>query len=150
MFKYEVRNRFSGEVQFVAELDRDHGSRALNLGAAVKWAIKNGANLGGANLRGADLRDAYLRGANLGGAYLRGAKGIIRIGPSSDGYEFFGIIRDDILWVKAGCRWFTAKDAKKHWKATRGGTALGDQRLMFVRWLEQWAKTQKVETNETD
>ena len=41
--------------------------------AAIKAAIKRGANLRGANLRWADLRWANLSGADLSGANLRGA-----------------------------------------------------------------------------
>lgn len=85
--KFEVLNRFSGAVQFTAEIECDeNSSRSLKLGLAVKWALKNNANLWGAylrgaDLRGADLRDASLRdanlwGADLGGADLRGAHGI--------------------------------------------------------------------------
>jgi uncharacterized protein YjbI with pentapeptide repeats len=79
----------------------------------------------------ADLSGAYLRGA-----YLRGAKGIIRIGPSQDGYEFFAVRRDGAVWIKAGCRWFTAEDARAHWQKTRPDTALGAERLRFVDFLE--------------
>jgi hypothetical protein len=69
MIKFEVKNRFTGAVQFTAEIDCDKDAPAsIKLGLAVRWAIK-----GGADLSGADLRGAYLRGANLGGADLRGA-----------------------------------------------------------------------------
>ena len=87
--KYEVRNRWTGEVQFTAEIAvTPDMSPNVKLGLAVQWGAKNdaylsganlsGAYLSGANLRGADLRGAYLRGADLrgadlGGAYLRGA-----------------------------------------------------------------------------
>ena len=74
MIKFEVKNRFSGSVQFTAEIDCDVGARhSVKLGLAVRWAVSNGANLGGANLGAAYLRGAYLRGANLRGADLGGA-----------------------------------------------------------------------------
>jgi uncharacterized protein YjbI with pentapeptide repeats len=74
MIKFDVFNRFSGAVQFTAEIDCPlDASPSLKLELAVKWAIKECADLGGADLRGADLRGADLRGANLGGADLRGA-----------------------------------------------------------------------------
>ena len=84
MIKFDVLNRFSGQVQFTADIDcKESESKSIKLGLAVGWAIKNDANLGGAYLREANLREAnlggaYLReanlgGANLGGAYLRGA-----------------------------------------------------------------------------
>jgi hypothetical protein len=87
--KYDVFNRFNGDVQFTAEIDcNDDTSTSVQLGLSVKWALKNsvnlsdadliGADLSGANLSDANLRDAYLLGADLSGAnlsdaYLRGA-----------------------------------------------------------------------------
>ena len=91
---FYVRNRYTGDVQFTADIDcADDAQTSIKLGLAVRWAIKSranlygadlrganlygadlrGANLHGANLYGADLRDAYMRGANLHGAYMRGA-----------------------------------------------------------------------------
>ena len=59
MIKYDVLNRFTGDVQFTAEIDCDEkASESLKLGLAVKWAVKNKANLQGANLEGANLRGA--------------------------------------------------------------------------------------------
>ena len=72
--KFEVKNRFTGNVQFIAEIDcSEETSCSLKLGLAIKWAYENRANLGGAYLRGADLEGANLRGVYLGGANLRGA-----------------------------------------------------------------------------
>ena len=82
--KFEIKNRFSGEVQFIAEIEAaEKTSLYLKIGLAVRWAYKTKAYLRdtylrGAYLRGADLQDANLRGANLQGAnlrdtYLRGA-----------------------------------------------------------------------------
>ena len=84
MTSFDVLNRWTGEVQFTAEIDcGEDAPRSLSLGLAVKWAIKNGANLSGADLRGAnliganlhdaDLSCASLHGANLYGANLHGA-----------------------------------------------------------------------------
>jgi uncharacterized protein YjbI with pentapeptide repeats len=124
-------------------------------GAYLTGANLRGANLTGANLTGAYLTDAYLRGANLTGAYLtgaylrganlegayltganfRGAKinndktviGILRRATRSDGWEFFLWHCEDGFYIKAGCRFFTLEEGRKHWKATRAGTALGDE-----------------------
>lgn len=77
--KFEIKNRWSGAVQFTAKIEADeNASLRLKTGLAVKWAVKVGADLSGAdlseaNLSEADLREAYLRGAYLRGAYLREA-----------------------------------------------------------------------------
>jgi uncharacterized protein YjbI with pentapeptide repeats len=87
--KFNITNRFSGAIQFTAEIDgADYAPVSLKIGLAVQWAVKaqanlvdanlgganlGGANLWGANLRGANLVDANLRGANLRGANLGGA-----------------------------------------------------------------------------
>jgi uncharacterized protein YjbI with pentapeptide repeats len=105
--------------------------------ANLSRANLSGANLSGAYLSGADLSGADLSGANLSGANLFGAKGILRVGPSLDGYEFFGVVRNGEVWIKAGCRWFTAPEAREHWTKTRGGTAIGAERLRFVTFIEE-------------
>ena len=76
---FEVRNRWTGEVQFTAQITcAPDATPAVKLGLAVKWGVKekaylDGANLAGAYLAGAYLAGAYLDGANLAGAYLAGA-----------------------------------------------------------------------------
>ena len=82
--KYKVLNRYTGKVQFTADIDCKRGEdKSIKLGLAVKWAVENGANLRNAdledanlwdvNLRNADLEDANLGGANLRDANLGGA-----------------------------------------------------------------------------
>ncbi len=62
--KFEVKNRDTGNEQFVAEIDCDESAGySINLGLAVKWGVKTKANLSGADLYGANLY-----GADLGGA----------------------------------------------------------------------------------
>ena len=74
MIKFDVLSRFSGNVQFTAEIDVDESaSRSVKLGLAVEWALKNNVNLQGANLNRASLNGANLNGANLHGANLEGA-----------------------------------------------------------------------------
>ena len=69
--QYEIYNRWTGDVQLTAEIDAtDDAPRSLKIGLAVKWAMKNRANLSYANLSRADLRGADLRGADLSGADL--------------------------------------------------------------------------------
>jgi hypothetical protein len=77
---FEIKNRFSGDVQFAAELSAEYETqaRSMQLGAAVRMAVQASAKLLGADLRDANLRGADLRGvdlwhANLRHANLRGA-----------------------------------------------------------------------------
>jgi hypothetical protein len=72
--KFDILNRWSGNIQFTAEIECDENARiGIKIGLAVKWAIKTRAVLRGAVLRGAVLTDADLRGAVLTGAVLTGA-----------------------------------------------------------------------------
>jgi hypothetical protein len=74
MIKFNVMNRFSGEIQFTATIDaKQSDTTSKKFGLAVRWAVENGADLRSANLSGADLRSADLRSANLSGANLRSA-----------------------------------------------------------------------------
>ena len=69
--KFEIRNRYTGNVQFVAEIEaEENASHGDKVGMAVKWAIKNKANLQEANLQGAFLQGANLKEADLQGANL--------------------------------------------------------------------------------
>ena len=84
MLKFDVLNRFSGKVQFTAEIDcSENETNSIKLGLAVKWAVTTRAYLTGAYLSGADMTRADmtradmtradLTRANLTGAYLTGA-----------------------------------------------------------------------------
>jgi uncharacterized protein YjbI with pentapeptide repeats len=69
--KFDVKHRFTGAIQFTAEIDcEEDASISVKLGLAVKWAINAGANLAGANLARANLARANLAGANLARANL--------------------------------------------------------------------------------
>ena len=69
--KYEIKNRFTGAVQFTAEIEcGESASVNVKVGLSVKWAIKTRANLAGADLADANLADADLARAYLAGAYL--------------------------------------------------------------------------------
>ncbi len=69
--KFPVRNRWTGEVQFTAKIRTTPDTPpSVKLGLAVKWAVKNRANLTGAYLAGANLAWANLTRANLTGADL--------------------------------------------------------------------------------
>jgi len=73
--KFEIKNRWSGAVQFECELSAEMAGKeySLQLGFAVKKAVEAGAYLAGAYLAGANLAGANLAGAYLAGAYLAGA-----------------------------------------------------------------------------
>jgi hypothetical protein len=71
LYDFPVANRWTGAVQFTTRIEA--GPSALfgvRLGLAVKWALRNGANLRGADLSCANLSDADLFGADLSGADL--------------------------------------------------------------------------------
>ena len=79
LIKFDVLNRYSGELQFTAEIScAADALPSIKLGLAVRWAVKNkadlrSANLSSANLRYADLSSANLRSADLSYANLRSA-----------------------------------------------------------------------------
>ena len=74
MIKFDVKNRFTGEIQFTAEIDCSaSASLSIKRGLALKWANLEGADLKGADLKWADLKGADLKGADLKGADLKGA-----------------------------------------------------------------------------
>mgnify|MGYP000844973848 CR=1 FL=1 len=138
--QFEIKNRWTGKVKFTAEIEcADDAPTSLKIGLAVRWAVKNSmilrdADLSDANLSGADLSGADLRGANLRGADL------IHCGSRSDGYEFFAVMKDGALWIKAGCRFFSLAEARAHWTATRAGTQLGDESLALCDHAERLAR----------
>ena len=85
MIEFNIKNRFTGDVQVTAEIDCDEDTpNSIKLRHAVKCAITYGADLAGTDLRGAyldgadlsytDLMDANLTGVNLSDTNLRGAK----------------------------------------------------------------------------
>jgi len=72
--KFDVLDRYTGEVKFTADISCDKSALpSVKLGLAVKWAIKENANLRSADLRSADLSYANLSSADLSSADLRSA-----------------------------------------------------------------------------
>ena len=72
--QFEIKSRWSGTVIFTAYIEADESASAsINLGLAVKEAVKARAYLRGTDLSGANLRRAYLRGTDLSGTDLSGA-----------------------------------------------------------------------------
>ena len=59
----------------------------------------------------------------------------------SDGYPFIYVPDvDGVMKVQAGCRDFTMKEAKEHWRATRSGTPLGDETMEILKSLKRLSK----------
>ena len=57
--QFDVINRFTGNIQFTAEIECEEGARvSFKLGLAVRWGLKEGADLCDADLYGANLRGA--------------------------------------------------------------------------------------------
>ena len=91
--KFEIKNRWSGSVQFVAEIEADENALlSVKTGLAVRWGFKTSANLTGANLTEANLTGANLAWANLAGANLTGAK---LFGANLAGANLFGAF----MWI---------------------------------------------------
>jgi len=102
MINFEIKNRFTGDVQFTAQIDCDEGElRSVKIGLAVKWAIAKRASLAGASLDGASLYGASLAGARLDGASLYGARlyGARLDGASLDGAS---LARASLVGAKIG------------------------------------------------
>jgi uncharacterized protein YjbI with pentapeptide repeats len=67
--EFQIKHRFNDSILFTAEIEATEETPfRLQLGLAIRKAVKAGANLADAN-----LADAYLAGANLAGAYLADA-----------------------------------------------------------------------------
>ena len=106
-------------------------------GKGGQRADLSGADLTDADLSGADLTRASLTGASLTGAQIKGKTvvNLSRRAARSDGYAFFLWHCQEGFFIKAGCRFFTMKEARKHWKKTRGGTPLGDETMDILRFF---------------
>ena len=72
--KFEIKSRWTGAVIFTADIDCDDGaSHGIQLGLAVKVAVKARADLARADLVCANLANANMANADLAGADLAGA-----------------------------------------------------------------------------
>lgn len=99
--KLEVRNRFSGELQFITEIKcKANASPFIKLGLAVRWAVKSGADLSGANLIGHKLA--------AGNSFA--ALGI------PDGWQAFTYFTDkNTQRVLIGCQDKTLAEGRAYW-----------------------------------
>ena len=140
--KFEVKNRFSGDVQFIAEIHTGSEDTHFRLGLAVKWAMENRANLCDADLCDANLRGANLCGADLCGANLEHNKTVISCGLGD--YAMLIHQGREGLMVKAGCRYFSIDEAKKHWNENKNSWTTktdeyGERQLRMLAFLESEA-----------
>ena len=117
--------------------------RGANLrGAYLRGAYLEVANLGGADLEGADLRGAYLEGANLRGE--RKITGLIaRITRIIDPYEFFAWRTDKGDFIKAGCRFMTVGEFRRHVAKEYPGTPKAEETLAILDFIESRFKAVK-------
>ena len=125
---FEVRNRWTGEVQFTAQITcAPDATPAVKLGLAVKWGVKEKADLAGAYLAGAYLDGANLAEANLAGAYLAGA---YLAGAYLDGANLAGAYLDGANLAGAYLAGAYLDGANL--------VALGDMRFVKTLQLERW------------
>lgn len=165
-FPFHIKNRLTGAVLFTAELGAEFECKvdAVKLGAAVRIAVKAGANLAdanladaylaGADLAGADLARANLArayladanlaranlaGANLAGAYLARAVDAIDAG-TPNGWRAVGWRRNGVLRVRVGCRDFSIAEGRKYWrgKADRREVLAALDYIEAVARLREW------------
>lgn len=141
--QFPVRNRWSGEVQFTAEITVTPGMLpSVKLGLAVKWAIKNKANLTGANLtraKNAELVIARTRilpeGAIIGWKKCKGDVLVkLRIPEEAKRSHAFGrkcrAEFADVLEVVGAETGISEHDRKTEYKA--------GQRVTCHEWGENW------------
>ena len=88
--KYEIKNRWTGSVQFTAEIEcAEDAPMSVKIGLSGLWGYKNGADLYGAYLDGADLV---------------GDRPFLQIGPiGSRQDQLRAWIRETGTYVQTGC-----------------------------------------------
>ena len=114
--KYDILNRWTGAVQFTAEIEcGDDAPMSIKVGFAVRVAVKAGAYLAGADLAGANLAGANLADANLAGANLGEGRFWVDGGTDRRGFRFHALVEGDAITIRAGCRrWATFAEARAH------------------------------------
>ncbi len=63
------------------------------------------------------------------------AKGVLRIGPTTDGWDLIGVLHKDGVMLKAGCEWRNAEAAKT--------LIITPERQLFYDTVVAWAKLQQ-------
>ena len=124
--KFEIKNRYTGEVKFTAEIDANEDTPiGIKIGLAVKWAVKTKEDLSESNLSGSDLSGSDLSGSNLSGSNLRGSDlsesnlSGVKNPPKSSADYFAKLTRDDLGFIV-----FRSQPGEKskpeHWKWESG------------------------------
>ncbi len=155
--KFEVKNRYTGNVQFVAEIDCDESAGySIKLGLAVKWGVKTKADLSWANLSWADLRGADLIGSDLSGADLRGADlrgaNLIVANLREANLSWADLRGSDLSGAdlsEANLSWADLREANLSWADLRGADLIGSD-LSGAKGIPEIAKAQTLITPEGD
>ena len=135
MATFEIKNRWTGEVQYTCELPAEIAGKSYSkqLGFAVRSAVEAGASLAGANLAGANLTDANLAGASLAGPNgekltLIGPRPYFQLGPiGSESRQFIAYITDHGLYLRAGCFFGTRDEFLVKLRETHGDNVHGQE-----------------------
>ena len=112
--QFEIKNRFTGAVQFTAEIEcAANAPLSFKLGLAVRMAVNRRADLSGAVLSGAVLRRADLSGAVLSGKKITrmlACASRVQFGYTFHLYE----MHTGPAKIVAGCRFLTIADYRAH------------------------------------
>lgn len=161
--KFEIKNRFTGAVQYTCELTAEMAGReySVQLGFAVRSAVAaraylaganlTGANLTGANLAYANLTDAYLTGADLTGANLTDANGtkltlvgrrpVLTVGPLGSRFAQLAVFLTNAgVYVRAGCFWNTLDAFREAVASTHPTGAHAEEYAAAIALIEVYAR----------
>lgn len=132
--KFEIKDRWTGEVQFSTELPAEMTEKGygLQLGFAVKKAVEAGANLADAYLTGAKIEDELT---------LVGKRPYFQIGPiGSEPRQFIGYITDKGLRLRAGCFFGTRDEFLAKLKDTHGGNKHAQEYRAALALIDEHAR----------
>ncbi len=111
MIKFSVTNRWTGDIQFTAEIDcAESDSVYLKLGLAVKWAFKTGASLVCASLDGARLVCAL-----IGPHTLAAGQSWAALGYPDGWFAYTFLTKEGEQRVKIGCQDKTISEGRSYW-----------------------------------
>ncbi len=144
---YENSSMYGNSIMY--ENSRMYDSSSMYENSSMRGnSSMHGNSIMYENSRMYDSSSMYENSSMYGNSIMRGSQ-ILRGTQSlhceiltikrSDGYDFAYWPDADGVWmVTAGCMYVSMPDAREHWYITRRGTALGDETMMILDWLEQW------------